>query len=151
MKLVGRFLSAKEGNILLAKREVERGEIVQGDKFARIDLDQADMRHCFGDSLWCTVSLVPLALFHRSSSLYAEGGQESWSPSHNALLIRSLLEDLLQAFQETVGLAGIRTEHVVCHVGRLLVCHQVDALIAHDEQMIGSQVDLMQDGDLCIS
>src|SRR5215472_1904725 len=72
-------------------------------------------------------------------------------PLLNALLIRSLLEDLLQAYQETVGLAGIQTEHVVCQVGCLFVCQHVDALIAHDEEMMGSQVNLLQNGDLCIS
>jgi hypothetical protein len=29
----------------------------------------------------------------------------------------------------------------------LLVCQQVDALVTHDEEMMRSQVDLVQDGD----
>lgn len=87
----------------------------------------------FGDPLRCAVFLIPLALFHCSSSLHGEGNQELWFPFANALLTCSLLEDLLQRDQETIGLAGIQAEYLVCHAGCLLVCQQVDALIAHDE------------------
>ena len=63
-------------------------------------------------------------------------------------LVGLLLEDFLQTDQKTVSLVGIQANQVIGHVGRLLlVCQQVDALVTHDEEMMRSQVDLVQDGD----
>jgi hypothetical protein len=80
-----------------------------------------------------------------------EGYQEVLDIPRSLRLVRFLLEDLLQAGQEPIRLAGIQTEYVICHIWRVLVCRQVDALIAHNEEVVRSKVDLMQDGDGAIA
>ena len=65
MKLVRLLLAAKQGDILLAKRQIGRSQGIEGSQLARISLDQADMGHRFGNPLRCVLSLGTLALFHR--------------------------------------------------------------------------------------
>ena len=50
-KLVGRLLGAEEGDVLLAERQVDLGEVVQGGKLARIHRFQPDVGHGSGDRL----------------------------------------------------------------------------------------------------
>jgi hypothetical protein len=61
-KWIGLFLDTKDGHILLTERKIDRSKRIQGSKLAWIGLDQADMRHRFGDGLPLDSFLSALAL-----------------------------------------------------------------------------------------
>ncbi len=58
-------------------------------------------------------------------------------------LIADFLEHLLERNHETIDLAAVQADDITGNTGRLLtVAHQVDTLIAHEEEVMLSQVDL---------
>ena len=64
-ELIRALLSAEEGDVLLAERQVDLGEFVERGKLARIGRFQPDMGHGFGDRLWLPFFRLLLSLLHR--------------------------------------------------------------------------------------
>src|SRR6266496_2997909 len=67
MKCIRMFLRTKEGHILLAEREKDRGQCIEGCQFARIGLIEPDMSQGLRDGVRLALLLVAsssLALFH---------------------------------------------------------------------------------------
>src|SRR5260370_41768229 len=69
MKFVRAFIGAKQHDVLLAERQVDLGEVVQGSELPRIHRFQPDMGHRSGDRLRFVLPLaVVLTLLHTCST-----------------------------------------------------------------------------------
>src|SRR6266487_1567610 len=115
MKLVRLCLAAEQGDIVLAKRQIDRSQGIEGSQLPRISLDQTDMGHGFGNPLRCVLSLVTLALFHR---LFPWEGWNWQSPCRLILIV------LIPAYVLASSIPRVRSRYVmapelVCAVGGL--------------------------------
>ena len=84
-ELVWLLVGAEEGDILLAERQVDLGEAIQGSKFASIHRFQPDVGHGFGDGLrYVLPPVVVFTLPHGSCSWLSFGLLRSASSIYSA-------------------------------------------------------------------
>src|SRR6266516_7874744 len=115
MKFIRLCLSKKEGDIVSAKRQIDRSQGIEDSQLTRISLDQTDMGHGFGNPLRCVLSLVTLALFH---CLFPWEGWNWQGPC------RLMLTVLIPAYVLASSMPLVRSRYVmapglVCAVGGL--------------------------------